>query len=156
MSALLDIVMEIIDAAGVREAFELSSGEETFTIRFEQEGFDPFVIESFTAIGRHLFDEKLYIYVSRPIVLHGFDVVTTVLEIVDSGEPFGIEQSTGYLPVHYSTYSKGSTFPNVWHINLAAKLYIARVMDRWAQTIRDENWIDVANKSKKVHNRQGN
>jgi len=138
MSSLLDVVKELVEAAGVKDAFETA---EKFHLRLEQEPYEPLVIESWPASPSYM-GEKRHISVAHYAERDGESLADPDILMTNSGYPIEIQQLLGYTRV-LSIGANGKTY-----VNTRAKLDLDDFMALWAENIRSQGWLEVAAKWK--------
>jgi hypothetical protein len=137
-SSLLDVVKEIVEAAGKTQEFETA---QEFHLKLEQEVYEPLVIESWPAMSSYL-GEKRQISVAHYFYQEGDAIADPDILMTDEGYPIEMQQVLGYTSV-LSKSARGATL-----INARAKHEVEAFMDMWAQNIRDQGWLEVAAKLK--------
>lgn len=141
---LLEVVKQIVEAAGMTQAFET---EPEFHLKLEQASFEPLVIESWPAATRY-FSETRHVSVAHYHSQNG-DLIPDpdILMTGDQGFPIEITTAYGYQQIVSRRPGRANEPPNTV-VNVAAKLDVSSFMNVWAKNLVDQGWIEVARQYK--------
>ncbi len=132
---LLDIIHELVTAAGVREKFE---ADPEFHLKLKQEAYMPLVIEARPA-GNSFLGEKRHVSIAHYYEQNGDFVADPIILMTDMGYPIYMEQVLGGLIQVLSKDPKLGVL-----VNTRAKRSVEELMDVWAENIRQQDWLEVA------------
>lgn len=133
MSLLLHVIYELVDAAGMRNAFEKDLN---FHLRLEHEPYEPLVIEAWNAVPSYM-GEKRHISIAHYYYENGDAIADPDIMMTDKGVPIDIQQVLGYTRI--LDYKEGVT-----QMNEGARRSVEQLMNTWARNIRAQGWIEVA------------
>src|SRR5712692_1102734 len=134
MSELLEIVRELVEAAGMKQAFETA---EMFHLRLDQEALEPLVIESWPASPVFLAESR-HITVAHYFQEHGDAIADPEILMTDSGIPILIQQREVYQQV-FTALEAAQTL-----VDKKALQSVLSFMATWARNIREQGWLTVA------------
>ncbi len=136
MNKLLSLVVELIEASGRRRMFETAL---EFNVFFPQAPYDPLHIKSCKAEYSY-FGESRHISLAH---LASFPDeqepdLDPLLWMTEHGIPLELRQHHYIMPV-VTTLPSGNIL-----VYTSARLFIESIMDKWAEIIREQNWLAVA------------
>lgn len=148
--AILKIVHELVDAAGVRDAFETS---EHFHLAIEHEPYERLVIESWPTPDA-IAGERRRISLAHYFEQDGDLIADPDLEMTDAGYPVALQQVPTFAFVYgLSHLGSGGGYTRVmWRddltrevvVDVRAKLSTDRFSRMWARNLRQQGFLRAA------------
>jgi len=135
-------ILDLVDAAGVRQAFERQEG---FSLRLDNGDGLPLCLHAWTSTA-HAPEVTREVTLAKVVYLdpgsheeHGGEVSDPTLTLSGSGELLHLRRLYGEWHLVYEQVA-----PDIYAPNHHARASIARFARAWANTLREEGWLALA------------